>query len=54
MAVGFVGTYYEDHIHPVAGKYFDWAFDVKDKVMSTIDYYNPLKAKAPANQNPVN
>uniref|UniRef100_A0A671WK33 Uncharacterized protein n=1 Tax=Sparus aurata TaxID=8175 RepID=A0A671WK33_SPAAU len=46
--LGFVGTYYEDHIQPVTSSYADWASDVKnsvfEKIQATISNYMPSNA----------
>lgn len=46
--LGFVGTYYEDHIQPVTSSYADWASDVKssvyEKIQTTISSYMPFNA----------
>ncbi|XP_041649654.1 apolipoprotein C-IV isoform X2 [Cheilinus undulatus] len=50
LAMGFAGTYYEDHIQPMTDRYIGWASNMKnsmlEKVQSTFDHYNPLKASA--------
>lgn len=50
----FAGTYYEDHIQPVADSYAEWASGIKtsvvEKIQTTIDNYS--KQTIPADQQP--
>lgn len=56
--LGYIGTYYEDHIQPVTEIYFEWAANVKssvwEKIQTTIDNYMPLRATNPTDQTPQN
>lgn len=46
--VGFLGTYYEDHIQPVKDSYVEWASGVRramrNKIRTTADNYVPKLA----------
>ncbi|TKS82338.1 hypothetical protein D9C73_016447 [Collichthys lucidus] len=50
----FAGTYYEDHIQPVADSYAEWASGIKtsvvEKIQTTIDNYS--KQPIPADPQP--
>ncbi|CAK6959083.1 apolipoprotein C-IV [Scomber scombrus] len=44
--LGIAGSYYEDHLQPVAESYSQWASDVRgsmwEKIQTTIDNYMPF------------
>ncbi|CAJ1062665.1 apolipoprotein C-IV isoform X2 [Xyrichtys novacula] len=55
---GFADAYYEDHIEPGYGKYFEWASGVRDsaweRIRTTADKFSLFKGKTPTDQPDVN
>ena len=45
--MGFAGAYYEEHIQPVTGGYFDWASNVRksmwDMIQTAVEDYMPSR-----------
>ncbi|XP_044215700.1 apolipoprotein C-IV [Thunnus albacares] len=56
VVLGIAGTYYEDHLQPVADSYAQWASSLKssvwEKIQTTIDNYMPFKATTQTDQLP--